>query len=202
MHPQHCTSFLPLLAALALACGGQPTDPASPAAVGPQFRTANSPDGPGAFAIRSPTTNAFLFTTPESNLTVIIGLSLDQAAILCAGGDFTFESAEQLVVVRPDGTIHVNLQAPDATLLVYPGFFADFCATAPLAIGTGKFIYTDNDAVFSGTRSDAYRFQDEGDAEGPDGQRYHVVTKIQDVASREGVLSVKVYDVRVTSVGG
>ena len=42
-------------------------------------------------------------------------------------------------MVRPDGSIHVNLQQRDATILIYPGFFADFCTTAPFATGTGSF---------------------------------------------------------------
>src|SRR5690349_4500074 len=129
MRPRCCAHFTPLLAALGLACAGQPTAPAPPSAAGPAFRTESNAAGAGAFVIRSPTTNGFLFTNQEANVTVITGLSLEQAAILCAGGDFTFEPAEQLMVVRPDGSIHVNLQARDATLLIYQGFFADFCTT-------------------------------------------------------------------------
>jgi hypothetical protein len=202
MRSHSIVPFTPFLAALALACAGETTDPGSPSAAGPQFRTASHPDGPGAFVIRSATTNAFLFSTPESNVTVISGLSLDQAAILCAGGDFTWDPAEQLMVVRPDGTIHVNFQATGATLLVYQGFFADFCANAPVATGTGKFIYSDNDAVFSGTRSDAFRFQVEGEAASAAGQRYHVLARFHTVYSRDGILQLFVDKVQVNDVGG
>jgi hypothetical protein len=202
MRPHLCTPFTLLLAALGLACAGQPTAPASPPAVGPALRTESNAAGPGAFVIRSATTNAFLFTNQAANVTVITGLSLEQAAILCAGGDFTFEPAEQLMVVRPDGTIHINLQARDATLLIYQGFFADFCATAPFATGTGTFTYNDNDAVFSGTRSDAFHFQLEGKAASATGQRYHVLAKFHAVVSREGVEQVKSDQVQVSPVGG
>ena len=84
--------------ALGLACN----DPTStqPSA-GPTFRTANNPNGPGAFVIRFETTLALLFVDPESNRTVVAGLSLDQLAALCAGGDFTFEPATEKLCSAP-----------------------------------------------------------------------------------------------------
>jgi hypothetical protein len=87
-------AFTPLLAALALACAGETTDSGLPPSGGPQLRTGSSSDGPGAFVIRSTTTNAFLFSTPESNVTVISGLSLDQAGsgVLRRGGAGPFPS--------------------------------------------------------------------------------------------------------------
>jgi hypothetical protein len=82
------------------------------------------------------------------------------------------------------------------------GFFADFCANAPFATGTGTFSYNDNDAAFSGNRDDAFRFQLEGDAASASGQRYHVLAKFKAIVSRGGVERVTSDEVQVSPAGG
>ncbi len=168
--------------ALGLACNNDPTEPST----GPTLRTANNPNGPGAFVVRFETTIGFLFVDPESDLTVIAGLTLDQLAALCAGGDVTFEPATEQLVFRPDGSIHQLFKAKKATLLLFDVAFVDFCAVAPFAVGRGNFTGTDNDLTVSGNRTNSFGFRLRGRVAENSGERHHLLAKFHALITRSG----------------
>jgi hypothetical protein len=171
--------------ALGLACNNDPTSTQPPA--GPTYRTANNPNGPGACVIRFETTLGLLFVDPASNRTVIAGLSLDQLAALCAGGNFTFEPATEKRVFRPDGSIHQLFKAKNVTLLLYDVASVDFCAVAPFAVGRGNFTGTDNDLTVSGNRTNSFGFRLRGRVAEDSGERHHMLAKFHALITRSGV---------------
>lgn len=170
--------------ALGLACNDDPTSP-QPSAE-PTFRTANNPNGPGAFVIRFETTIGVEFVDPESDLTVIAGATLDQLAALCVGGDFTFEPATEQLVFRPDGSIHQLLKAKNVTLLLFDVAFVDFCAVAPFAVGRGNFTGTDNDLTVSRNRTNSFGFRLRGWVAEDSGERHRVLAKFHALITRSG----------------
>ena len=170
--------------ALGLACNNDPTS-TQPSA-GPTFRTANNPNGPGAFVIRFETTIVILFDDPESDLTVVAGLALDQRAAFCAGGDVTFEPASERLVFRPDGSIHQLFKAKNVSLLLFDAAFVDICAVAPFAVGRGNFTGTDNDLAVSGNRTNSFGFRLRGRVAEGSGERHHLLAKFHALITRSG----------------
>jgi hypothetical protein len=170
--------------ALGLACNNDPTS-TQPSA-GPTFRTANNPNGPGAFVIRFENTIFIVFADPESDLTVMAGMTLDQRAALCAGGGFTFEPATEQLVFRPDGSIHRLFKAKNVTLLLFDAASVDICAVAPFAVGRGNFTNTDNDLTVSGNRNNSFGFRLRGRVAEASGERHHLLVKFHALIARSG----------------
>jgi hypothetical protein len=135
--------LLILLVLGALACNNDPTIPA-PAEPGPTYRTAQNPEGPGALVIRFQDIMGFLFAFEDPALTILTGLTLDQLDVLCSGGEPVFEPADvQLVFLPNENASHEVFKARNFSVLVFEGFFADFCAVPPFAVGEGDFTSTD-----------------------------------------------------------
>lgn len=176
--------------ALLPACSDEPTSPQPAPALGPVLRTVRNPDGPGAFVIRFDGVLGFLFDDPGSDLRVIAGVTLDQLAALCSGGDFTLEPATGQVVFRPDGSIHQLFKAKGVTLLVFEQAFADFCAVPPFAVGRGNFINTDNDLLVSLNRTNSFGFRLRGRVTDASGGQSHLVAMFHAIINRCGELRV------------
>ncbi len=196
--PRSLTLTLVLLCgALGLACSGDPISPQPPGASGPTLRTVQNPDGPGAFVIRFETSLGFLFSDGESNVTVIAGVTPDQLAALCAGGEFTFEPATEQLVFRPDGSIHQLFRAKGVTLLVFEGANVDFCAVSPFGVGQGNFTQTDNDLTVSGRRTNSFGFRIRGQVSDGSGGRTHVLAKFHALITRSGLFRLLTSEIKL-----
>lgn len=173
--------------ALALACSDTPTFPSAREPVGPEFRTANNPNGPGALVIRFESALALFFSGPDEEFSVIAGLTLTDLAALCAEEEFSFEPIQGQDVIRPDGSVH-EVNQGRVTILVFEGAFADFCAGPPFAVGRGRWTSTDNDLFVSGNRTNSFGFRLRGQVTEPDGERHHVLVKFHGLINRQGAL--------------
>jgi len=140
--------------ALGLACSNDPTSSRPLANPVPTFRTTQNPDGPGAFVIRSEIGLGFAFVSDNPNLTVLTGLTVEQVAAMCSGGDVTIEPASQQEVSGPNRDEHflsrTLLKARDVTVLAFEGFFT-FCDVPPFAVGEGNYTETGGASFPNGT---------------------------------------------------
>lgn len=150
---------LMLAVGAALMLGGcSDTGPAAPTEAmvqSPQFSFTNAPSTPNVYR----TETGFVFGIPdfETGLLAWAGLPANPAdAIECGGGlDFDLtpiQSAGQLqaafnfLALSQDMHIHVY----DLTT------FSDTCVDTPIAAGTGRFIYTDNDLPAAGPGANSF----------------------------------------------
>jgi hypothetical protein len=136
--------------ALGLACANDPTSsqPVPTSALTPQ--TAQSPGGPGAFIVRYQDIAGFAFLSEDPALTVLTGLTAEQLALACSGGEPVFELGDGRQVFLPDdGGAHGGFKARDLTVMVFEGIFPDFCSVQPVAVGTGDYTSTDGSAFVS-----------------------------------------------------
>ncbi len=152
-----------------------PTSPASrPAAKAvPTFRTAENPDGPGAFVIRFEDIIGFAFTPDDPSLTVLTGLTLEQVDAMCSGGEVTVEPASVQVVSGPNGS-RVVFKARDFTVLVFEGFFT-FCDVPPFAVGEGNYTETGGASFPNGTSYAQHTLQ--ARVVEPNGEPHHLLIK-------------------------
>jgi hypothetical protein len=154
------------------------------------------------------------FIDRESGLTLLAGETLDQLPDLCAGGDFV-ETADWLVVTHPtkdDGTvIHARIRDQDQSVLVW-GTAVDqsVCqelfleGVPPLAVGTARMTFTDNDFAGTSSHTDSFGQRIEGTVTNPaTGQRYHLEAAYRVVVLPDGTQKV-ISDrfVRLTPIGG
>ena len=147
-----------LAATLALGCGQQP-GPVGPAeAPAPSLRTTEGLNSAGAIVTHDEQ-GAFLFVDPDPGpgLTVLIGWTLTELDHFCTTGDLTIGSLEELLVFRPDETLHMRIHGAQIPLLVWESDSGDLCALAEEThlTGTGQISLADNDVSVSGNRTDA-----------------------------------------------
>jgi hypothetical protein len=122
--------------ALGLACANDPTSsqPVPPSALTPQ-----TPGGPGA-VVRYQDIAGFALLSEDPALTVLTGLTAEQLALACSGGEPVLELGDGRQVFLPDaGGAHGGFTARDLTVMVFEGIFADFCSVQPFAVGTGDY---------------------------------------------------------------
>jgi hypothetical protein len=175
--------------ALVFACGDQSlvTEPAGPSE--PSFRTEQSPEGPGAFAVHVP--EASFITAgfePEPGLTALIGATYADHLHFCETGEPPFPM-DRLLVFRPDGSIMTRVQGAQVPLVVWQtapltftgDILADTCTEEFLALphleGTGQFLDRDNDLTGSGNRGNAFGTRIVGQVSSESGDRFHFMSK-------------------------
>ena len=183
-----------LTCVLVSACGDQ-TAPTA-ASQGPNLRTSENPDGPGAQVNRGEFPFTFFFTDSESGLGIVAGLTPETLPGFCAEEDVERGSSILHDVIRPDGSIMSHERARKVTIMVFLLDGAvDLCdGSAPFAVGTGNFTLHDNDFFGSGNRANSFGFRLNGQVTDVEGARHHVSAAFQGVANRQG-------DLRVTKVG-
>ena len=182
-------------AGLMSACSSD-SPPTAPDDLGPSARTANAPLGPGAFVLRFDGVIGLAFSGPDEPYSVVAGLTLDQLAALCAGGDFQLEPATGQDVFRPDGSVHELFRARGVTVVVLEGAFADICDT-PFAVGRGNYTSTDNDLFVSGNRTNSFGFRLRGRVTDAEGERHHLLAKFHALITRRGEFREIALDVRL-----
>lgn len=128
-----------------------------------------------------------VFADPNTGLTIVAGATFDPQQlydIMCVGRDFT-EVADWLAVIHPTGgggtAIHVRIKDQDQNVIVWAGAPEDICEdlvipeVPPLAVGTARMTFTDNDFAGTTSHADAFGQGIEGTLTNPTtGQRYHL----------------------------
>jgi hypothetical protein len=164
-----------LAAALVLGCGERP-GPAEPV-VAPPALAAHQGLAPASVSHNEQ--GAFLFVDPDPapGLTVLIGWTLDEIELFCATGEITIGSLRELLVIRPDGTLHLAIQGARIPLLVWESDSGDLCALLeqPHLTGTGQLSVTDNDLFVGGNRTNAAHVGIHGQVASETGERYHLL---------------------------
>jgi hypothetical protein len=191
--------------ALALGCSDRTsvTDPSSGAA--PSF---------GAAVTRFEAPWFERFIDRESGLTLLAGETLDQLPDICAGGDF-IENADWLIVGHPthggDTVYHARIKDQNQSVLVWGTAVEESVCqelflegVPPLAVGTARLTFTDNDFAGTSSHTDSFGQRIEGTVTNPaTGQRYHLEAAYRVVVLPDGtqkVLSDRF--VRLTPIGG
>ena len=197
----------PAASALAFACSDNAgvTDPA--AGVAPSF---------GAAVDRFEAPWPEIFVDPQSGLTLLAGATFDPQQlfdIICVGRDFT-EVADWLAVTHPTSggasVTHVRIKDQDQSVIVWGAASEDICdelvipEVPPLAVGTARLTFTDNDFAGTSSHADAFGQRIEGTVTNPTtGQRYHLTAAYHVVVLPDGTAKV-LQDrfVRLTPLGG
>jgi hypothetical protein len=154
------------------------------------------------------------FIDRESGLTLLAGETLDQLPDICAGGDF-IENADWLIVGHPihggDAVYHARIKDQDQSVLVWgTAVEQSVCqelfleGVPPLAVGTARMTFTDNDFAGTSSHTDSFGERIEGTVTNPaTGQRYHLEAAYRVVVLPDGTQKVPIHPfVRLTPIGG
>ena len=192
--------------ALALGCADRSgvTDPAGPA---PTI---------GAAVDQFEAPRPEIFVDHESGLTLEAGATFDPEqlfGIFCPGNPFT-EVSDWLAVTHPTsggGTVtHVRIEDQDQNVIVWGAVVGDICddlvipEVPPLAVGTARMMFTDNDFAGTSSHTDSFGQRIEGTVTNPaTGQRYHLEAAYRVVVLPDGTQQVPIHPfVRLTRIGG
>lgn len=193
-------SLLPVAAlavTLALACS-EPTSP-------PPATQVATPSFAAATARRFTVPFFNTFTDASSDLTAVFGITAEQLAAACAGGDFTQDEVTVVEVTRPDGSLKVTVHGNNLTVLIYSGGFEDVCELAgrtPLATGTAKVTQTDNDFFISGNRTNSFGLSLIGRAASDEtGARFLVRGRFRTTISKQGLQLVRTIEFSIRAPG-
>jgi hypothetical protein len=182
--------------ALVFACGDQSriTEPAGPTA--PSFRTAQNPDGPGAFV--AIVEEAYLITMdpePAPGIVAIVGATFAEHLEFCATGE-PVRPFRRLLVFRPDGSVMTTVRGAQVPILVWETTIpfvdplAEICTDAfletPHLTGTGNFSSHDNDLFTTGNRANAAGSRITGKVSSESGERFLFSSKFHIVIFRNG----------------
>lgn len=194
-------SFFLAPTAFALACSDN-ADVPGPSDAAPSFE---------ADVIRFEAPWPEVFVDDEAGLTLLAGATLDQVPDLCAGGDFT-DIATWLIVAHPTSggrTVdHALIKDKDQSVIVWGAAVGSICDelldVPPLAVGTARMSFTDNDFAGTGSHTDAFGERIEGTVTNPaSGERYHLEAAYRILGRPNGPPKVVLEPfVRLAPVGG
>ena len=197
-----------LAGALALGCVDKET-PTDPAATAPSFRTEQNPEGAGAVVIHDEQ-GAIIFGYPDPapGVTVLVGWTLAEAEHFCATGEVTIGALTELLVNRPDGSLHQILHGAQIPLLIWePAIpfidpIAEFCGllALPHLTGAAQVTTSDNDVFVSGNRADAAHSLVRGQATSETGERFRFSGSFHAVILRNGEQRVTL-EFKLTPIG-
>lgn len=151
-------SPLLLVSSFALACAVDSTSPPS-APLHPRLDVSVAgPESPNV--IRFQDQFFFGIQDPETDLIAVAGLPDDPKQAPVCGGSEPFAVVDiQEVGVQPD-VVHVLLKGDEVNLNVYQlSTYAGFCVSSPIATGTGRLMYLDNDAYLAGGGGNSWGFR-------------------------------------------
>src|SRR6185312_12192438 len=116
--------------------------------------------------------------------------------IICVGRDFT-EVADWLAVTHPTSggasVTHVRIKDQDQSVIVWGAASEDICddlvipEVPPLAVGTARLTFTDNDFAGTSGHADSFGERIEGTvANSLTGQRYHLTAAFRFIGQPNG----------------
>lgn len=153
-----------LAIAAVLACAGDPTHPSPLSPPSTLAAAITAADAPNVWRYQA----QFIFgiQDPVTDLFAIAGLPDHPFQALDCGGSEPYAIADfQESGVQQD-VIHALVKGSDVNLDVYQrSTFSGFCTSLPIAHGTGRMMYNDNDAYVTGSGSNAWGYKMEGQVE-------------------------------------
>jgi hypothetical protein len=155
-------SLLLLVPSFALGCAVDSTEPPNAPLHAKMDAVTAGPEFPNV--IRFQDQFAFAIADTETDLIVFAGLPDDPTEASFCGGDEPFAIVDfQFAGVRQD-VIHILAKGDDVNLHVYQfSTFEGPCVSSPIAVGTGRVMYLDNDAFVTGTGANSWGFRIGGD---------------------------------------
>ena len=100
---------------------------------------------------------------PGTGLVAVAGLPDDPTQDILCGGTEPIASADFQEVGLLQEVIHSLAVGGDVNIHVYDrSTFQNTCVSTPIAQGTGRVMYTDNDRFVSGTRANTWGFRFQG----------------------------------------
>ncbi|HEX6627675.1 MAG TPA: hypothetical protein VF105_06965 [Gemmatimonadaceae bacterium] len=154
-------SPLLLVASFALACAVDTTEP-RPGHLHAGFAAVSAaPEFPNV--VRYQDQLVFSIGDPETDLIAFAGLPDDPTQNVFCGGDAAFAIVDFQDAGVRQGVIHSLAKGDEVNLDVYQrSTFVDPCVSTPIAEGTGRVMYLDNDALVTGDGANAWGFRIEG----------------------------------------
>jgi hypothetical protein len=164
-------ALAPAIAALLLACSDAPGG-STPFA--PEFNFLNGPSElPNVFRFEDQFV-ALIFD-PQTGLVALAGAPADPAAAVPCGGSEPFAVVQFQDAGQIRAVIHSLVVGPEVNLHVYDlATFINPCVSTPIAQGTGRFMYTDNDVFVTGSGADAFGFRMHGEVTLTSGESAHL----------------------------
>jgi hypothetical protein len=169
-----------MVAGLAVAaCGTDSSSATLEPGTGPSFRSEHSPPGPGAQVSHGRGGFFVTFKQPGAPYFIAVGVTPEEAADFCSGGDPDFAPSRDLFVEGPNGNIHGVFKSDGKVpLSLYPPDTEDICSGTPVAQGSG--IYTDNGSnIFGGNGRGNTGFRIRGQVTDLAGDRHHVLVVVR-----------------------
>jgi hypothetical protein len=140
------------------ACADQ-APPTEPSLERPAFGAVPQASGAGALVIRNDREAAALMFDFDRDLTVVVGQTPAELEEFCQTFVFT-QPWTELDVSRPNGALHIISRSEVITALVYQGVAFDPClelvGVTPLAEGTARARYIDNDFFLDGPGGESF----------------------------------------------
>ena len=195
---------LPVLLGAGLLAGCEPATTelaAPPEASRPSLRFTNGPAELVNVVRFTEEILGVLLVDPETELVLLQGE-------FCAGDEPIGDLVSIQLVGLRRGVIHSHILGRDMTLSVYDLNSFDFtferlCDLTPIATGTGRFHYTDNDLNITSGHASAFGFRMHGELTSPEtGERMRLAAVAHFVLDADGELHTEHTNIRLTSGGG
>jgi hypothetical protein len=188
MHRAFANLMTVLTGALALGCGDPPR--------------LTAPTDPSLSATVDHSTLPSGFAFFDASRSVFIGFTIEDVIGLCAGNGFTNNEVNQLLVLRPDGSVKFLQRERDMDVVVFetPILSCPDLLAAPRFTGTGRLTATDGDLLLSGNRADASMVQLTGTVTDETGHRFHLVAIGHQVLAPGSTLEDLVFLTTVTNI--
>jgi hypothetical protein len=173
MHHFFLVPTTALAAVVALGCGD------------PQSATVPSADpATPSLSVERTSGPFFAFAFGNEEYTVLVASTLENWQIFCATGEENWDTWEELIVTRPDGSEKHTLTGEDIHVLVWPAG-VDLCEQSPDFSGTGDILAHDNDFNLDGPGGEATGHRLVGRVTDENGQLYHLTVAFLFTVSRE-----------------
>lgn len=151
-----------LVSSFALACAVDTTEP-RPAPLDPRL-TAVSAESEFPNVVRYQDQFVVSIQDPQTDLIAFAGLPDDPAQSAFCGGPDAFAIIDFQDAGVRQGVIHSLGKGDEVNLDVYQrSTFVSPCVSTPIAEGTGRVMYVDNDAFVTGDGGNSWGFHMEGD---------------------------------------
>jgi hypothetical protein len=198
--PAAGAAILALMMAVVTACE-QPAPTATQDTPSPHVDLAQAARTDGAFVFRGRVPGALLMVDFDRERTLVVGHTAAQLADICATGVAAEEVTEH-DVLTPNGVLHLLVQAGPLPAIVWPVLSFDPCTelqgVAPLAEGTARAVYTDNDFLGSGKGAASFGLTAQGRlTETATGRPLHLNAKFRNVFLPDGTIKLPVVDIIV-----
>jgi hypothetical protein len=151
-------SLLLLATSFALGCAVDSTGPPAAPLLPRLVATTAGPEFPNV--VRFQGEFVFAIADTETDLFVIAGLPDDPTQSAFCGGDEPFAIVDFQEAGVQQGVIHALVKGDEVNLHVYQfSTFVSPCVSTPIAVGTGRIMYLDNDVFVTGSGANSWGFR-------------------------------------------